>query len=320
MSVFLQDKSGIVTLDTECPREQMVSSHLILEHDEAAFVDVGTTKNLPQLLEALVELDIKTEEVTAIFLTHIHLDHAGAAGTLMAKCPNAKLIVHPRGARHMVDPSLLIAGSKKVYGAEVMKENYGEIRPVPEERVVIAEDNFEFDLAGRILKCVHTPGHAKHHYCLWDQKSESFFTGDTFGLAYPEFTTEKGPLILPTTTPIHFDPEALEQSILALMSYAPKALFLTHFGRVEQPKKLAPVLIKRIKESVSIAMHHKSKQEGRYQAIYEAMMKTWLEWAKEHGVLLEKEAMRELLHMDVDVNTQGLEHWLNTHVEMNVSK
>ena len=311
MSIYQEIDAGIVTIDTECPRERMVSSHLILEGNQAAFVDVGTTKNLPQLLAALDNLNVKREDVVAVFVTHIHLDHAGAAGTLMAECPNAKLIVHPRGGRHMVDPSLLVAGATEVYGEAIMKQNYGEIRPIAEERVIIADDNFQYDIAGRVLQCIHTPGHAKHHYCLWDKKSQSFFTGDTFGLAYPEFTTEKGPLILPTTTPIHFDPDALEASIRTLISYQPKAMFLTHFGRVEQPEILAPLLIERIKHSVSIALEYQDKGEARYQAIYDKMMATWIDWAKEQGVSLQDQTMKELLHTDVDVNVQGLEHWLN---------
>ena len=115
--------------------------------------------------------------------THVHLDHAGGAGTLMQALPSAKLVMHPRGAQHMINPSKLIAGATAVYGAAAVQKMYGDMVAVPESRVIVAEDGFKLDLNGRELEFIHTPGHANHHYSIWDSLSRGFFTGDTFGLS-----------------------------------------------------------------------------------------------------------------------------------------
>jgi hypothetical protein len=127
----------------------------------------------------------------------------------MQQLPNARAVIHPRGVRHMVDPSALIAGATAVYGVDEVRASYGDLVPIPAERIVTANDGHRVDLAGRELLCIDTPGHARHHICIWDARSRAFFTGDTFGLSYREFDTDQGAFILPTSTPVQFEPEAL---------------------------------------------------------------------------------------------------------------
>src|SRR5436190_14314137 len=174
---------GISAIDTGFFRPQFDASHLMVENGRAAFIDVGTNHSVPRLLAALAEKRIAREAVDFVVLTHVHLDHAGGAGALMRELPNARAIVHPRGVRHMVDPSQLIAGATDVYGAEEIERSYGTLVPIPAERIITAADGHAMNLAGRELLCIDTPGHARHHLSVWDARSRAFFPGDTFGLS-----------------------------------------------------------------------------------------------------------------------------------------
>ncbi len=210
--------NGITCIDTGYHRPALAACYLIEQGDQAAFVDSGTTRTVPKLLELLASRDIPRESIAYVMPTHVHLDHAGGAGELMRHLPNAKLVVHPRGARHMVDPSKLVAGATAVYGEAVFRENFGELVPVPEERVLLAVDGLRLDLNGRILLFRDTPGHARHHYSIFDEASRGFFTGDVFGLSYQEVDCASGPFLFPTTTPVQFDPAAWHKSLDLLLS------------------------------------------------------------------------------------------------------
>ena len=218
---------GIYTIDTGFVWPQFDAAYLIVENERGAFVDCGTNFTVPRMLAALDEAGITSADVDWLILTHVHLDHAGGAGELIAQLPNAKLVVHPRGARHMIDPSVLWAGASAVYGEAVMEQTYGRMRPVPAERVVEAPDGHVVDLASRPLLCLDTPGHAKHHLTVYDGRANVCFTGDVFGLSYRDFDTADGPFILPTTSPVQFDPQALHASIDRLVALKPAAIYLS---------------------------------------------------------------------------------------------
>ncbi|TXT21253.1 MAG: beta-lactamase-like protein [bacterium] len=181
----IQHEHGIVTLDADYLRPGLAAVHLIVEDGGVAIVDTGTNHAVPSVLAELRGLGLGPEAVDYVIVTHVHLDHAGAAGALLQNCPNAKLVVHPKGARHMIDPAKLVAGSIAVYGREHFYAHYGDIVPAPAERVIEAGDGFRLDFRGRTLSFLDTPGHARHHYCIHDQRSNSLFTGDTFGISYP---------------------------------------------------------------------------------------------------------------------------------------
>ncbi len=142
---------GIHTIDSGFVRPQFDAAYLMVENGRGAFIDCGTNHSVPRMLAALDAAGITADEVDWLILTHVHLDHAGGAGELIAQLPNAKLVVHPRGARHMIDPSALWAGASAVYGEAVMEQTYGRLRPIPPERVIEAPDNYVVDLAGRLL-------------------------------------------------------------------------------------------------------------------------------------------------------------------------
>jgi glyoxylase-like metal-dependent hydrolase (beta-lactamase superfamily II) len=301
---------GISAIDTGFFRPRFDASHLIVERGRAAFVDTGTNHSVPRLLAALQQKSLGVEAVDWVILTHVHLDHAGGAGALMRELPQARAVVHPRGVRHMVDPSQLIAGATAVYGPEEIERSYGTLVPIPPERIVTANDNHVIDFAGRELVCLDTPGHARHHFSVWDARSRGFFPGDTFGLSYREFDTDKGAFILPTTTPVQFDPTALHASIERMLSYAPEQMFLTHYSRVTNVPQLARDLHEQIDTMTAIAQHH-ATQTDRHSLIMEDLAKLYISRAQAHGCALTPAQVRELLAMDIELNAQGLEVWLD---------
>jgi glyoxylase-like metal-dependent hydrolase (beta-lactamase superfamily II) len=301
---------GIHTIDTGFVRPKFDAAYLLVHNGHGAFIDCGTNHSAPRLLGALAEADLDASKVDWLILTHVHLDHAGGAGELMARLPNARLVVHPRGARHMADPSQLWAGAMAVYGEEVMEQAYGRLRPVPAERIMEAPDGHIVDLRGRPLRCLDTPGHAKHHLAIYDEQANVCFTGDTFGLSYREFDTAQGPFILPTTTPVQFDPDALHASIDRLVALKPEAMYLTHFGRVEQVERLAAALHAMIDAMVAIARNAKDATDRHARLVHE-LTQLYAARTAEHGWHGDRAALVHWLGTDIELNAQGLGVWLD---------
>jgi len=308
---FTHHAAAITTIDTGFQRPGLVASHLIVEGDRAALVDVGVAPTLGRVLAALDDRGIARDHVDLVLVTHVHLDHAGAAGVLMRELPNARLVVHPRGARHMIDPSKLIAGATAVYGEAQMRAEFGDILPVPAERVMEAGDGTVMELNGRELLILDTPGHAKHHYCVYDARSRGFFTGDTFGLSYRPFDSDRGAFAFPTTTPVQFDPEAMHASIERLLSFNPECMFLTHFGRVEAPARLAEQLHRHIDGLVALALSVQDRGEDRERLLVQSLGDYVVDAVAEHGCSLGRDEVLALMRMDIALNAQGLVCWLD---------
>ena len=301
---------GIHTIDTGFVRPQFDAAYLVVENGRGAFIDCGTNYAVPRMLAALDKAGLAPVDVDWLILTHVHLDHAGGAGELIAQLPNAKLVVHPRGARHMIDPSKLWAGACAVYGEAVMKETYGHLRPIPAERVIEATDEYIIDLAGRPLRCLDTPGHAKHHNSIFDARANVCFTGDVFGLSYREFDHDGHPFIVPTTSPVQFDQTELHASIDRLVALKPDAMYLTHYGRVEDIARLAADLHVQIDSMVERARAANGKPD-RHVALKELLTDLYLERAQTHGWTKGRDALRDVIGMDIELNAQGLEVWLD---------
>jgi glyoxylase-like metal-dependent hydrolase (beta-lactamase superfamily II) len=301
---------GIIAIDTLYTRPGLAASHLVVHRGRGAFVDTGTNSAVPNLLAALAERGLSPEAIDYVLLTHVHLDHAGGAGLLMRSLPNARAVVHPRGARHMVDPAKLIAGSIQVYGETAFRELYGELVPIAAERVVSAEDGLRIDLGGRGFELIHTPGHALHHYAVVDHDARAIFTGDNFGISYREFDTSHGEFIFPTTTPVQFDPEAMHTTLDRLMSYRPQAMYLTHYSRVNELVRLAGDLHAAVNDYVAIARRHHGQPDRA--ALIRRDLRSWFDAALDrHGYTGSAAKRHELLEMDIDLNSQGLEIWLD---------
>ena len=301
---------GISAIDAEYYRTRFAAIHLIVEGSTAALVDTGTSFSVPGVMETLCQRNIAPESVAYVFLTHVHLDHAGGAGEFMHCFPNAKLVVHPRGARHMFDPTRLIESAIAVYGEAEFRRMYGKIRPVEANRIIEASDRFSVELSGRSLLFLDTPGHARHHYCIFDEQSRSFFTGDTFGISYREFDVDGMEFVFPTTTPVQFDPVAAHISLDRLMSYDPQYAFLTHYSRIGNLIRHANVLHDLIDAYVAIAKKNRNHASGRHILLVRELGELLLQRITVHGCTLPQEKIYDLLSMDVDLNAQGLESWL----------
>lgn len=301
--------NGVYRIDTEYLRPGLAASHLVVDDGHAAFVDTGAAPAHPRLMQALTELGLAPDQVDYVFLTHVHLDHAGGAGQLMRALPRARAVLHPRGAPHMVDPAKLIAGTVAVYGEAMYRELYGEIVPIAAERVVIANDGDRIVLGSRTFELLDTPGHARHHYCAHDLDHDDIFSGDTFGISYRDFDTAAGAFIFPTTTPVQFDPAALHSSVDRLMARRPQRMVLTHFGPVGDLERLSGDLHADIDEFVAVARRHAGVPE-RAVRIAEDVFAYLSARLDSHGFAGDEELRHQLLDADVRLNTQGLEVWL----------
>lgn len=301
----------ISAIDAALIRHGMASIHLLRAGDEAALVDCGTGHSLPNVLAALASKGIAADKLRYVILTHVHLDHASGAGAAMRVFPNAQLVVHPRGARHMIDPSKLIAGATEVYGAQAMADMYGDILPVEASRVIETHDAYVLDFNGRTLEFIDTPGHAKHHHCIWDARSQGWFTGDTFGLAYPECTVDGRAFIFPTTSPVQFDPLAMRASVARLLARNPQAMYLTHYGRVGDVPELGRALLARIDAHVAVAHAAGHAGAARKQALLAGLESLLIDQLHAHGSALSRDEAMAIWGMDIELNAQGLEVWLD---------
>ena len=307
MQAIYELGNGISVLDSGYLANHIAAIYLLRQNDQIAIIETGTKHSLPNINKALEKEGLGYSNVAYIIPTHVHLDHAAGAGVLMSLCKNAKLIIHPRGARHMIDPSKLIAGTVAVYGEDKFNQLYGDVMPIDRDRVIEADDGFSLDFDGRELKFIDTPGHARHHFCVWDKFSRSMFTGDTFGVSYREFDTKEGVFIFPTTTPTQFEPAELIKSMAKIMAYKPQYLCLTHFGAIKPTKRVVQQLIDGIHSMSNIAKEYYGEQNSEGK-ISRAIMQYLLKQLEQAGVS-NLDFCKEKLENDVSLNTQGLIHW-----------
>lgn len=297
-------------IDTALYRPRHTACYLVEDGGELAVIDTGTRHSLPHILAAIREAGATPGQVRYVIPTHVHLDHASGAGRLMRACPEATLVVHPKGLPHMIDPAKLQAGAMAVYGEEDFRRDFGELEPIPQERTLAADDGQRIALGGRELEFVHTPGHANHHGCIFDRRSGYLYTGDTFGLGYSEFREHAGPLLVATTTPVAFDPDAWFDSLDRMMALGPAACCLTHFGKIEQPQAHVDMLRRNIQAHVEIALeeerHHASGREDRLREAVEDLL---VGVGCAHSGLPSAE-VREIFAPDIELNAQGLGIWL----------
>lgn len=304
-------ENGIYAFDAGYVRPILAAVHMVVEDDRVAMVDTGSNDALPYALEALNRLSLQPESVDYVILTHIHLDHAGGAASMMRAFPKANLVVHPRGARHMAEPSKLVAGVSGVYGKEYVDRVYGEILPISSERIIEASHLETISLAGRELLFLDTPGHARHHICIVDKRTGGIFSGDMFGLSYRELDVDGRQFIFPTTSPSQFEPEAMHASIDLLLGFKPEAIYLTHYSRIGNIPHLGRELHRHIDKHVEIALREKNSGNGRHDRIKAALTDYLLAEIKLHGCTLPSHQVQQLLATDLELNAQGLGVWLD---------
>lgn len=304
---------GVIHMDAEYLNPGVASVYLIIDGQECAIIETGTCHTIPYIMDVLEKYGLSEDNVRYVIPTHVHLDHAGGVGGLMEHCPNASLVIHPLGARHMVDPSKLSAGAMAVYGEEAFNRLYGVLKPVEASRVIEAPDLMELTLGERTLRFYDTPGHAKHHFCVHDLSSNSIFSGDTFGISYPSLKTASNlPFIFATTTPVQFDPDAMYNSIEKLMAAQPTAFNLTHYGRVIP----TPELVTQLKDSIGAylkiaAQAQNESSETRCTTMNDAITCYLLGAYQAMGGTESEAIVREVIAMDSKLNAQGLDFWLS---------
>jgi len=205
----------------------------VIDEDELTLIETGPSPSVKYIKQGLVSLGYSLEDVKYIIVTHVHLDHAGGAGLLLTECPNAQVVVHPRGFRHLADPTKLIAGAKAVYG-ESFSDLFDPIIPIPEERLLEKEEGDTLTIGENCtLKFLDTPGHAKHHFSIYDPVSNGLFTGDAVGIQYQELLDEGIHFFLPSTSPNHFDPEVMHATMERVKGMKPNRIYYGHFGMTQ---------------------------------------------------------------------------------------
>ncbi|WP_136795282.1 MBL fold metallo-hydrolase [Desulfosediminicola ganghwensis] len=303
----MKESTGVYTVDTGYLREGFAASHMVVENGKAAFIDVGTTRSADRLLAALADRGLTATDVLYVIVTHIHLDHAGGAGKLMEMFPRARLVVHPKGARHMVNPEKLMEAAVEVYGQKKFDSLYGEVRPIAKERIIEAGDGFQLDFNGRQLLFIDTPGHARHHFCVWDEKSGGVFTGDAFGLAYPQLQLEgKRPFLICTTSPSAFEAEAMVASIERVMEMKPETLYLTHFGPVAADAQSVECLKKLVVDHAALARDKGGDSSLIIEGLTELLQSAYATYLD--GVERDID-LATFLRDDLVLNAQGLAIW-----------
>jgi len=304
MAEYVALADDVYCIDALYVKPRVAAIYLLRQADEVAIVETGTYYSVPNVLATLAELGIAKSQVKYVIPTHVHLDHAGGASEMMRQFDQASLIIHPRGARHMIDPQKLIAGTIDVYGEETFNQLYGSIEPIPETRVKLAQDLACFEVGGRELVFIDTPGHARHHFCIYDQVSGGVFTGDTFGISYaPMKQLARG--LIPTTPPVQFDPPALHQSISRIMSFNPTRLYLTHYGEFVNPAAQVSSFNQWIDEYADLCRQMDSTAADYATSLEKALQSVILK-----GLAGDDNAiLRRILRTDIRLNAQGLAHW-----------
>lgn len=305
MAEYVALEHGIYCIDALYVHPQVASIYLLREGDEVAIIETGTYHSVSNVLATLEALHIARSQVKYVIPTHVHLDHAGGASEMMRHFSEASLIIHPRGAAHMINPEKLVAGTIGVYGEEKFKQLYGTIEPIPEDRIIIAQDLACFELSRRELIFIDTPGHARHHFCIYDQASQGVFTGDTFGISYAAMKLRPRGL-LPSTPPTQFDPQPLHESVTRIMSFNPAKLYLTHYGEFNNPTAQVTSFHRWIDAYVDLCEQENPALESADEAFENALGKMIL--SEVDGGDARAEIAR-VLKIDIRLNAQGLAHW-----------
>jgi glyoxylase-like metal-dependent hydrolase (beta-lactamase superfamily II) len=242
-TVAFEVASGITAIDTFMAGRERYTAAYLLAADQPTLIETGPGTSLEPVDRALAHLGIAPDALAHIVVTHIHLDHAGGVGGLATRYPRATIWVHERGARHLADPTRLVASATRIYGEERMAALFGPVEPVPADRLRVLEDEADLPIGGRSLRALDTPGHASHHLALVDSETGVVFTGDALGIHVPNL-----PILRPATPPPDFDLERAVSSIERIRSAARSTLLFAHFGPIGDVGRACDLAIRRLRE------------------------------------------------------------------------
>ena len=282
--------------------EQVIASFLLIGDGSAALVETGPTTCLDDLMGGLKRHGVSPEDVGQVFLTHVHLDHSGAAGNLTELLPNATFYVHEIGHPHLVDPSKLLKSATRIYG-DRMEELWGEVLPVPEDRLESLEGDEEIEIAGGVLTAHYTPGHAYHHLAYLEPESGMLFAGDVAGIRLPGQS-----YVRPPTPPPEIDVEAWMQSIQTVRQIGPQVVCPTHYGSYEDVDRHMGELEQRLQDWLLFVEGQMDEGVEREQISYELKAKGDAE------MLAEGASPEESEHYDLAGNYEMLVDGLMRYV------
>ncbi len=306
------DPFGVGIVDAHHVRPGVLACHVLRSGRDLGLIDVGPNPSVPHVLAGLASLGLEPTGVTHLFVTHVHLDHAGGVGRILSELPRARVYVHPAGARHLARPQRLEQATREVYGDARYERYFGALIPVPEERMTSVADAEAIVFGETRLRVLHTLGHARHHYCLHDEEGGLVFAGDNFGIAYRALVTEQGSFAFPSTTPTQFDPDEARLSLERLLALNPRALYVAHYSRIDEPERVGRELVADLAAYVRIAREHASERAGsaRTERLRNALASYTLGRLRAHRCALSEETIGELLSTDLELNALGLDHWL----------
>ncbi|MCB8818825.1 MBL fold metallo-hydrolase [Desulfosporosinus shakirovi] len=285
------------------------TSCYLIVGEKVALIETGPTPGTGYLMAALKNIGIPSEKVEYIIVTHIHLDHAGGAGVMAQELPKARVSVHPGGARHLVDPSQLIAGTRSVY-KEFFDDFFGHILPVPEERIHTPEDGEILDLGGgRLLTFYHSPGHANHHFVIHDPASRGVFSGDALGVRIHALSELVGSdFVLPFTPPSEFDPLAAKNTLDRMRGLNLDNIYFAHFGKAEG----APAILARNKELIEAyeaTGRRVFASGGTSKEIKESLWELLIGELAKYGVTDREHPVLKPFDLDMELNSQGITYY-----------
>ncbi|MDR1580284.1 MAG: MBL fold metallo-hydrolase [Synergistaceae bacterium] len=298
-------QNGVYCVDSGYEGGGVVSVYLLRDGNETAIVDTCSNAALEPVKRALSELGVNDREVKYIFLTHVHLDHAGGAGLFAREFPEATLVVHKRGGSHLVNTSRLLASVASVYGESVTKRLYGDILPVPADRITMPRDGDEFRVGSKTVVCFDTPGHARHHLVYKDIPSGAVFTGDAYGMSYAELVGPEGRCAILTTSPVQFDPSAMRASMRRIDGLARGDIYPTHFGRLSTGGGVSDSLYRQLDLYIEAA----ERAEGDIASIRTRLRELFKEEASRQNCPCLASNFGRVTVTALELNAQGLALW-----------
>ncbi len=294
----------VTTIDCQYQGPRQAASYLIVEGGRAAFVDNNTVHAVPHLLAALAAQGLAPAQVEYAIITHVHLDHAGGTAALLEACPNATVLAHPKAARHIIDPGRLVAGAKAVYGEAEFRRLYGEIGGVDAGRVRVMEDGEELSWGARRLRFFYTLGHAKHHFCVHDTKTNAVFTGDAFGIGRGAEVRGGPPFLACICTPPDFDAAQTKASLDLILATGATRVFIGHYGSFNRLEEGAAQIRASVDQMAAIS--EEAAASGVAGEDLEAFCAARV-----------SEAMDEHLRRCGVADFEGDRHWLERHAGLN---